>query len=80
VLAGDEIAARCGGVAVVAVALVEARMEVAVDRVGQRRRFAASTVDLDVTAKWVLRGISLLLLRLGSPGGIWNASAMDAII
>jgi len=48
VLAGDEVAAGIFGVAVGGVALMEARVEVAPDSVGEGWGFAARSVGLDV--------------------------------
>ena len=51
VLTGDEVAARSFGLAIGAVAVVEAVMEVAPESIGEGQGLAAGSVGLDVTAK-----------------------------
>jgi hypothetical protein len=59
VLAGDEVAASGIGVAVGAVALVEAGVEVAVVCGGECGALALQAVGLDVAADWILHDGSL---------------------
>jgi hypothetical protein len=62
VLARDEVGAGCGGVPEGGVAMVEMVVEVAPRLAGERGRFAAGSVGLDVAAECVLHEVFL-------PGG-----------
>lgn len=82
VLAGDQVAARGGGVAEACVAVVEAIVEVAVEGVGEGGGLATEAVGFDVATEWIAHGADpffLLAGRGGVPPPIPAINAMDAV-